>query len=156
MSKYILVLLLAISVFVLGCTGSDSHTHTHTTTDSTNGSLDTGSQPNEVPETDNPESSLSLTSSYNRYTKAAFEKAKADGNVIFVEFHADWCPTCIAQKPVNEKAFASSEMPKNAIGFEVHYNDSFTNDEDRRIARDFGVVYQHTQFVLGPTGNMGH
>ena len=33
------------------------------------------------------------------YDKTAFDKALAEGRPVIVDFFADWCPTCKAQKP---------------------------------------------------------
>ena len=36
------------------------------------------------------------------------------------------------------------------IGFRVNYNDDQTDDDERVLAREFGVAYQHTKvFVKG-------
>ena len=37
------------------------------------------------------------------FDNAAFEAAQAAGKPVLVEIHADWCPTCKAQKPVLDK-----------------------------------------------------
>jgi len=34
------------------------------------------------------------------------------------------------------------------IGFRVNYNDDFTDDDERALARKFGVAYQHTKVFV--------
>ena len=91
---------------------------------------------------------------YIPFTKAEYEKAKAEGKVIWLEFYANWCPTCAQQKPVNEKTFASAEMPSGVAGFQVNFNDSDTDVDEIALAREFGITYQHTRVVLGAEGNI--
>ena len=37
------------------------------------------------------------------FDNAAFDAAQEAGKPVLVEIHADWCPTCKAQKPVLDK-----------------------------------------------------
>ena len=88
-----------------------------------------------------------LAKNYYRYDKAAYQQALSEGNVVFLDFHANWCPICNAEKPGILQAFNELDYP-NAIGFQVHYNDDQTNDDDRAIAREFGITYQHTKVLI--------
>ena len=42
----------------------------------------------------------------------------------------------------------------NVVGFEVHFNDDETTDEDKNKARECGVPYQHTTIILDKSGNV--
>jgi len=44
-------------------------------------------------------------------------------------------------------------MLANVALYNISFNDSDTNDEDTEIAREFGIVYQHTQIILDSQGN---
>ena len=44
-------------------------------------------------------SQSSFAAEFKKFTQAAFEQAQKSGNPVLVEVHADWCPTCKAQKP---------------------------------------------------------
>ena len=101
---------------------------------------------------DAPKSSTAFGPTYERYTKAAFDEARAEGRPIFLGFYANWCPTCQAQMPVTAEAFKSMDMPENVAGFVVHYNDAETNAEDNDAARTFGIAYQHTHIFLSHSG----
>src|SRR3989344_414790 len=100
--------------------------------------------------------SMMEKSSYVPFTKAAYEKARSEGRVIFLEFYADWCPYCKTQKPVNEGAFANAQMPQNVSGFQVNYKDSETDADEEALAREFGISYQHTRVILKADGSVSH
>jgi len=93
-------------------------------------------------------------SSYVPFTKAAYGKAKSEGKVIFLEFYANWCPYCAEQKPINEAAFASVQMPVNVAGFQVNYRDSETDADEEALAREFGITYQHSRVILKADGSV--
>ena len=44
------------------------------------------------------------------FTTEAFKAAQAAGSPILVEIHADWCPTCKAQKPILDKLTADPKF----------------------------------------------
>ena len=35
-----------------------------------------------------------------------------------------------------------------AVGFQVNYKDSDTDDVEKQLAKEFGVTYQHTKVIL--------
>ncbi len=92
---------------------------------------------------------------YIRYSKAGFEKAKQDGKVIYLYFYATWCPICRADRPGILAAFEEMSF-ENVVGFEVHFNDGETNDEDEALAKEMGVRYQHTTVILDKEGNAAY
>lgn len=56
-----------------------------------------------------------------KFTLAAFEKAKASGKSIVVEVSAPWCPTCKVQAPIIESLLTKPEF-KNVTVFEVDFD----------------------------------
>lgn len=91
------------------------------------------------------------TSSYTPFTQAEYDKAKSEGKIIFLEFYANWCPICKTQEPQIEAAFPQIKNEK-IIGFRVNYNDSDTDNDEKDLAREFGITYQHTHVILNSTG----
>lgn len=89
--------------------------------------------------------------SYVPYTKAAYDSAKADGKIVFLEFYANWCPICADQEVELVSAFESLDYDEVAA-FRVNYKDSDTDDEEKNLAREFGVTIQHTHIILGADG----
>lgn len=90
---------------------------------------------------------------YQPFAIGAFEQAKSEGKVIFLEFYANWCPICKRQKPALEQAFRELSSP-NIVGFEVNYNDSETDEDEKTLARKFGVAYQHTHVIIDSSENV--
>lgn len=92
-------------------------------------------------------------STYEPYTAAAYEKATAEGKPILLNFYANWCPTCAAQEPRTTALFINHQVPPGIAAFRVNFNDNETDDDERAIAKEFGVTYQHTYVYLDASGN---
>lgn len=75
------------------------------------------------------------------YDEAAFTAAQSAGKPILVEVHAEWCPTCRAQKSVIEGLAASPEY-KDLVAFEVDF------DGQKTALRKFGAQQQSTLIVF--------
>ena len=99
------------------------------------------------------EGAMVKTSSYTPFTQSEYDKAKSEGKIIFLEFYANWCPICKTQEPQIEAAFPEIKNP-NVIGFRVNYNDSDTDENERNLAREFGITYQHTHIILNADGSV--
>jgi len=55
------------------------------------------------------------------YGQASFDQARKDGGPILLMVHADWCPTCRAQRPVVERLAARPEFARFRI-FRMDYD----------------------------------
>lgn len=86
-------------------------------------------------------------SKYYDWNKELFDKAIAEGKTVYLEFSANWCPTCQSQEPHLIAGFAELNDP-NVIGFKIHYKDDQTTDEHTSLAKQYGIAYQHTKVVL--------
>lgn len=156
--KVVLVLILAGLILFSGC-AQQGQNAVNDAADGKGGALanDEGNSMMEKPAGDameKPSDAMAEKSSYLPFTKSEYDSARAEGKIIFLEFYANWCPYCTKQKPINESAFASAQMPANVAGFQVNYKDSDTDSDEKALAREFGVSYQHTRIVLGPDGSV--
>ncbi|MDO8560288.1 MAG: thioredoxin family protein [bacterium] len=92
-------------------------------------------------------------SSYRPYTKDAYEQAKAEGRPILLYFYANWCPLCADQEPKVVELFRRPDIADWGVAaFRVNYNDSDTDSDERDLAAEFGVNYQHTFFTFDRSG----
>lgn len=89
----------------------------------------------------------SESSPYLTFTQEAYERALAEDKIILLYFYANWCPICQAEQPHTIAAFDALEND-NVIGFRVNYRDSATDDDEERLAEEFGITYQHTKVIL--------
>lgn len=88
------------------------------------------------------------TSRYVTYDKAAFEQAAGTRRVLF--FYASWCPTCI---PADESFSKNvSQLPEDVTLIRVNYNDPDTDQEEKDLAKAYGVTYQHTFVQIDGSG----
>lgn len=87
-----------------------------------------------------------VKTTYVPFTQAAYMQAQADGKIIFLEFYANWCPTCKAQAPALEDGL-SRITSENFAAFRVNYKDSETDSDEQALAQKFNITYQHTHIV---------
>jgi len=81
------------------------------------------------------------------FTKADYDAALNSDKLVVLYFYANWCPICIAEFPVMQKAFNELSTDK-VIGFRVNYNDNQTDNDEKNLAKQFGVAYQHTKVFV--------
>ncbi len=96
-----------------------------------------------------------ITGNYYQYTLADYNAARAAGRPIFLFFYANWCPTCAKQEPIVKQLMseiADQSKLDDFVAFRVNYNDNETDADEKRIAEEFGVRYQHTMFVVTGDG----
>lgn len=80
------------------------------------------------------------TSSYVEYSKKALDDSSNNKRVLF--FYASWCPTCIpADANFKENI---SKIPQDVTLIRVNYNDPKTDEEEKELAKKYGITYQHT------------
>lgn len=87
------------------------------------------------------------SSPYLEFQKADYEKALNSGKIVFLNFYANWCPICRAETPAVYSAFGKLTTD-NIVGFRVNFNDSDTDEDEKALAKEFGVTYQHTKVIL--------
>lgn len=88
------------------------------------------------------------TSRYVEYSKAALDQAATNRRVLY--FYANWCPIC---KPADADFKAnSSKIPTDVTVIRVNYNDSDTDQEEKDLAKKYGIIYQHTFVQVDANG----
>lgn len=86
-------------------------------------------------------------SPYIEFNKSDYDKALSSGKVVFLDFYANWCPICRDEAPNLKSGFDSLTTDK-VVGFRVNYNDSETDEDEKKLAQQFGITYQHTKVIL--------
>lgn len=84
---------------------------------------------------------VTAKSAYMDFDEAAYDEALAAGKTVFLDFHADWCGTCVSNAPKIEAAF-DSLGDENIVGFKVNYDDSDA------LQAEYGVTSQSTLVVV--------
>ena len=82
------------------------------------------------------------------FSAEAFKAAQASGSPILVEIHADWCPTCKAQKPILDKLTADPKFKDLKI-FRVDF------DAMKPEVKQFGAQMQSTLIVFKGSAEQG-
>lgn len=82
------------------------------------------------------------------FKKTDYEAAVKSDKLVVLYFYANWCPIC--KEEVSNALYPTfNELTTDrVIGFRINYNDSETDDNERNLAREFGVAYQHTKVFL--------
>ena len=94
-----------------------------------------------------------LAKNYYEFDKAAYEKALGEERYIFLDFYANWCPICQAEEPHIIAAMDGIEA-ENLVGFRVNYNDGDTGADEKALAKQYGITYQHTKIIISPNGSV--
>ena len=81
------------------------------------------------------------------FTKADYDTALKSDKLVVLYFYANWCPICKAEFPIMQKVFNELSTDK-VIGFRVNYNDNQTDNDEKNLAKEFGVAYQHTKVFV--------
>jgi thiol-disulfide isomerase/thioredoxin len=81
------------------------------------------------------------------YNKADYDAAVKSDKLVALYFVANWCPICKVELPKLYAAFNELTIDK-VVGFQVNYNDSDTDANEKALASQFGVAYQHTKVFL--------
>ena len=81
------------------------------------------------------------------FNKEDYDKAINTNKTVILYFYANWCPICREEFPQMKEAFGELKTDK-VVGFRVNFNDDQTYDNERNLARQFGVPYQHTKVFL--------
>ena len=85
---------------------------------------------------------------YVEYSKSALDAAAENRRVLF--FYASWCPTC---KPTDADLKVNiSKIPADVTVVRVNYNDPETDQEEKDLAKKYGVTYQHTFVQIDSDG----
>ncbi|OGD70105.1 hypothetical protein A3A84_01595 [Candidatus Collierbacteria bacterium RIFCSPLOWO2_01_FULL_50_23] len=84
---------------------------------------------------------------YFAYTKDDYQRALDGDKIIFLDFFANWCPFCRAEAPEIEAGFNNLDSDR-LIGFRVNYNDSETDANEKALAEQYKITYQHTKVIL--------
>ncbi len=71
------------------------------------------------------------------YSASSYRQALADGKIVVIDFHANWCPICKANAPRIQAAFDSTH-DANVVGFIADY------DTETALEDQFGVSSQST------------
>lgn len=88
-------------------------------------------------------------SRYQEYSSDVLTSAATTKRVLF--FYANWCPTC---RPTDAN-FRENEnkIPEGVTLIRVNYNDTDTDQEEKDLAKKYGITYQHTFVQIDEKGN---
>lgn len=82
------------------------------------------------------------------FVKADYDAALKSDKLVVLYFYANWCPIC-KNETANALYPAFNELTTDkVIGFRVNYNDNQTDNDEKNLAREFGVAYQHTKVFV--------
>ena len=87
-------------------------------------------------------------SRYVEYSRSAYDQAAGKRRVLY--FYATWCPSC---KTANEDFTANpNKIPEGVVVIRTNYNDPNTDQEEKDLAKKYGITYQHTFVQVDSTG----
>ena len=92
---------------------------------------------------------ISKSSRYVEYSKTVLDQFINKRRVLY--FYATWCPSC---KVANEDFLANPDkIPEDIVVIRTNYNDPNTDQEEKDLAKKYGIIYQHTFVQIDAQGN---
>ncbi len=88
-----------------------------------------------------------VSSPYLSFTQQDYDDALAEGKIVFLDFYANWCPICRAEASEIQAGFEDL-MTQQVVGFRVNYKDDETDSDEKALAEQFDIPYQHTKVIL--------
>ncbi len=86
---------------------------------------------------------------YIPFSKGVLDTVTDKKRVLF--FYANWCPTC---KPADEDFTNKvNNIPQDVVIVRVNYNDTDTDQDEKDLAKKYGITYQHTYVQIDAAGN---
>lgn len=82
------------------------------------------------------------------FKKQDYDKALAANKIILLYFYANWCPVCRVEVPQALYPAFNELTESNIIGFRVNYNDDQTDADEKALAEQFDITYQHSKVIL--------
>lgn len=148
--KILVIIVVGIVTFIAGFIFVQSKAQTPASQSATGGLMQ---KDEEAMEKDDPSAGAGQDtmvdgSRYVEYTKASFNSAAGNRRVLY--FYANWCPTC-RPADANFKENAS-KIPEDVTVIRVNYNDTDTDQEEKDLARKYGITYQHTFVQIDEQG----
>ncbi len=84
---------------------------------------------------------------YLAFKQADYILAGKQNKVIMLDFYANWCPICRVEAPVMKGGF-DALTSSNIVGFRVNYKDTETDSDEKALADQFRIPYQHTKVII--------
>lgn len=82
------------------------------------------------------------------YNKADYDAAVKSDKLIVLYFYANWCPIC-KEETANSLYPAFNELTTDkVVGIRINYKDSETDSDEKALAVQFGIPYQHTKVFV--------
>jgi thiol-disulfide isomerase/thioredoxin len=82
------------------------------------------------------------------FTRADYDAAIKSDKLVVLYFYANWCPIC-KEEIANALYPAFNELTTDkVIGIRVNYKDSDTDEDEKNLARQYGIPYQHTKVFI--------
>jgi thiol-disulfide isomerase/thioredoxin len=82
------------------------------------------------------------------FTKSDYDLAVKSDKLVVLYFYASWCPLCKEETANGLYPAFNALKDSRIVGFRVNYNDNDTDSDEKALAREFGVGYQHTKVFV--------
>ncbi len=82
------------------------------------------------------------------YNQTDYEQALQSDKLIVLYFYASWCPICKEETTSGLYPAFNELKDTNVVGFRVNFNDTDTDENEKNLAREHGVAYQHTKVLV--------